>query len=631
MTDSQPQLSASLSEWTLAALLVANVGWTTLCLGGYRPETMVVSSLLTGFSVAVLLVAVGFSSDRVHPATWGMLPFLFYAALNAGLLSPVPWIGWRDWLTWVQMAAVFALLLNGVRHPLPRKCVLVSLVILAVVAVLLACYQRFLWPDWLAMGRKQASQFIGRASGPFGIPNSLASFLLLIIRVLLALTTQRGATLVQRILCGYVCAVLLVGLGLTISRGAWLSLLGAILVWPLCLRERSWEWRVSASVAATMLALLAGVVTYTTVPRVKVRFDQLVSEAGERSRPILWRAAWSLFEDSPVVGTGAGSYNVLFERHRPLGFRDEPQWAHNDYLNTLSDYGLVGFALCFGGMGWIGFNSYRNSRKQPERSPFVTRALDSPEVTRGLAIGLLAFAVSLLVDFHLKIPALGMLVALVAADCVLRCWPAPAPEAGSSLHQVIAISGILVLAVLVLGLALPTFRSEALRYPARQEIDRLALVEQPSLTHQKDVFSAASSSMTEASLIQSSNGQAWSDRAYVTELWARIAPARARELGKDAEEFARMALSQSQVVPEFWIRLGVALDLQGRWADGGAAFVEAIRLAPSNAIAWYYYAYHLYLTPATRPLAESALNRSLALDPSFQPAIRLHQGLSLPH
>lgn len=632
MTEFSSRPAAKPGEWILAALLVVNLGWTTLCLGGYRPETMVWSWLLTGLTLILHLVMLAFSEDRIHPASWVLLPFVAYAAVNVIAVSPVPWLGWRDWLGWVQMIGTFLVVLNGIRSRGPRLLVFGAIVGLAIVAVVLAAYQRFIWPDWLMLGRKQAPQFFGRASGPFGIPNSLAAFLLLLIPLAMALTTQRGASIFQRILCGYICAILLVGLGLTISRGAWLSLLGALLVWPLCLREKTWEWRVTASLAATTLALIAGVCMYTAVPRVKQRFDLLVAEMGERSRPVLWRGAWSLFEEAPVFGTGAASYNVAFEKLRPLGFKDEPQWAHNDYLNTLSDYGLVGFGLFFGGVFFLTIRTINRSRNLlSERSFIASTTLDSPSVTRGIAMGLLAFAVSLLVDFHLKIPALAMVVAVIGAECVLRSWPAPSPAPTTLVKQSLALVGVLVVSGVTLGLALPTFRSEAQRYPARQEIDRLAVIEDPSLNLQKEVLLSAANGITEACLIQTANGQAWADRAYVDELWTRLAPARAAELGKTAEESARTALLHSEIVPEFWIRLGVSLDLQGRWGDGGAAFTKAIQLAPSSATIWYYQAYHLSLVPATRALALAAVERSLALDPGFRPAIRLHQGLSLPH
>src|SRR5581483_950519 len=61
-----------------------------------------------------------------------------------------------------------------------------------------------------------------------------------------------------------------------------------------------------------------------------------------------------------------------------------------------------------------------------------------------------------------------------------------------------------------------------------------------------------------------SNAQAWADLAYVTALQARGAPARAGALGRSAEAVADRALAASPFVIEFWIRRGVARDLQGR-------------------------------------------------------------------
>lgn len=587
--------------------------------------------MLSGVTFVAHLLLLGFSGEKVHPCTWLLLPFLGYAAINVTAVSPVPWLGWRDWLGWTQMIGTFLVVINGVRRRGPRLLLFGSILALAVAAVILAAYQRFLWPDWLMLGRKQAPQFFGRASGPFGIPNSLAAFLLLVIPLLMSLTVQRGASAYQRIICGYLCAVLLFGLGVTISRGAWLSLLGALLVWPLCLKERTWEWRVTASVAATTVALLAGVVTYTTVPQVKQRFDLLVSEAGERTRPVLWKGAWSLFREKPVLGTGAGSYNIVFERHRPAGFRDEPQWAHNDYLNTLSDYGAIGFLLSFGAIGCVAYRSANYTRNLlTAQTFFASQTLDSPDVTRGLVMGLLAFALSLLVDFHLKIPAVAMLAAVVGAEALLRAWPVPPAGETGAVRQIVSIVAALTVGLVTLGVALPTYRSEALRYSARQDIDHLALLPDPSIQRQKEIYGLASQAFAEAAVLQPANAQAWADRAYVAELWSRLAPARANELGQEAEEAARNALKCSEIVPEFWIRLGVALDLQGRWGEGGQAFLRAIQLAPANATAWYYQAYHLSLTPATHALAMAAVNRSLSLDPSFGPAISLHQGLSLP-
>ena len=93
-------------------LLAANLVWTTLCLGGFLPGTKVVTYSLTGLLLAVHLLEPG-RPARAHPAGWLLVPFLVYAALNVGCVTPVRWLGWSDWLGWAQAIAVFWIVLNG--------------------------------------------------------------------------------------------------------------------------------------------------------------------------------------------------------------------------------------------------------------------------------------------------------------------------------------------------------------------------------------------------------------------------------------------------------------------------------------------------------------------------------------
>lgn len=93
--------SAAIGEWIVAVLLAANLVWTVLCLGGYRPETMVAGWLFTAAALAVQLGFGAWEGRRPHEAALWLLPFLGYAAFNVAAVSPVPWLGWRDWLGWL--------------------------------------------------------------------------------------------------------------------------------------------------------------------------------------------------------------------------------------------------------------------------------------------------------------------------------------------------------------------------------------------------------------------------------------------------------------------------------------------------------------------------------------------------
>jgi hypothetical protein len=175
----------------------------------------------------------------------------------------------------------------------------------------------------------------------------------------------------------------------------------------LCAEAARVAGRIAAALGVVAAVIAAGAVLYFTFPLMHARLDQLVTQTGERTRPIMWRGAWRIFEAHPMFGGGAGAFDALFEPYRPVGYRDQPYYAHCDYLNTLADYGLTGFILLFGAVAAVAWRCAR---------------------ARGLAgaafTGLLAFALHLLVDFHMKIPALAMIVATVAALVTQEAWPA---------------------------------------------------------------------------------------------------------------------------------------------------------------------------------------------------------------
>lgn len=286
--------------------------------------------------------------------------------------------------------------------------------------------------------------------------------------------------------------------------------------------------------------------------------------------------------------------------------------------------------------------------------------LDSRAFTTALAIGLLAFGLHLVVDFHLKIPALAMAVATAAGLAVGRAWTMEAgaaqerggwgeegqtrEESGRAEREMVgpaaraprtalvlrrAGSGLVTAVVLVGGVfwVLPHYQAEAERRPARETLDGLA--RKPVSVAERGVITrAAREAFSRAVEIDPANSQAWADRAYTAAILGHDEPARAKELGVGAEGDARRALEHGAVVPEFWLRLGVALDMQGRWEEAGYAFSEALGLAPSNATTWFYFAYHLSLNKVALPRARAAVATSLRLDPSLPEADTLRQHLA---
>jgi hypothetical protein len=620
MPDTKSPVRASAWEWMRVGLLSANIVWTTLCLGGFLPGTRVLMSVLTGALVGVHFLDPR-RGARAHPAGWLFIPFLAYAAANVAWVSPVRWLGWQDWLNWAQAAAIFWIVLNGVEAPACRRLLCIVLGALGVVAAALAAYQHFINPDWLMLGRTQAEQFVGRASGPFGIPNSLGVFMALLIPPAGALAFGPGRTRAMRAVCAVALAALAAGFVLAVSRGAWLALAAAFALRPLVSRGRSFGRRVAGAAIALAAAAAAVAVLYFSYPLMRERVDQFAANAGERTRPIMWRGAWRIFEAHKLLGGGAGSFDALFEPYRPEGYRDQPVYAHCDYLNTLADYGAVGFVLLFGAAGVL---AWRDAR------------------ARGLAgaafTGLLAFSLHLLVDFHMKIPALAMIVATVAALVTADAWHyRQGPRLARGPHRLarIATLGLAACTLVLTALwAVPKYRGEEERRVARERIDRMARAG-VDVSRERDAVDRVRGLLAGAVRLDPSNAQSWSDKAYADSLWALVNPKETVELGAEVEREARRATDLCPFISEYWIRLGTGLDMQRRWIDGGDCFVHALLLAPNRADVWYYQAYHLSLAPTEGGPALAATEFCLRLDPGFLLAQVLRQrlgaGLHQPH
>jgi O-antigen ligase len=562
---------------------------------------------------------------RTHPAGWFLLPFLAYALVNVIWISPVTWLGWRDWFGWAQMIAVFWVVLNGVRSPAPQRLLFFVLVGLGLIGVLMACYQSFVNADWQMLGGPRGP-YHGRGSGSFGMPNSLAGLLILVLPALAALSFRRSATAMERVWWGWLTLILAFGLVLTISRGAWLALALAVVGWPLWAVRGRWSRRIRiAGLVLASVAVIGGVI-YAKSPEVRKRFTQLALDAGEITRPIIWRAAWSLFREQPLTGTGAGSFDVLFERYRPERFRDRTLWAHNDYLNTLSDYGLIGFSLFFGAAAIIGVRCARIRRDDKIRR---RDWLDSPTVLAALGVGILAFVLQLALEFHFKIPALALGFAIICGLVIARRWPVePALNARSLGSRVVLAVVAFSCVAGFTGFLLPKFRAENFRKHARDTLDGLARGPADA-DHYRGPLEDARNALIRAAALDSANGEVWADLAYAMALWSRVEPSLERELGQTAEEAAERALGCSRVCPEFWIRRGIARDLQTRWLEASGDFATAVKLAPHNAPMWYYYAQHLTRVHSARETAQAAVAFCLRLDPGNLPALALREHLAI--
>lgn len=140
--------------------------------------------------------------------------------------------------------------------------------------------------------------------------------------------------------CGL--AIVIVGLALTFSRGAWLGAAAGILV-------LAWAGQIRRLVPAVIaIVVVSAIVVAVLAPRWAWHVDRLgnvlVTE-GPFSRIAIWRAVPGMVAARPVTGWGFATFLWAHRAHPPTAQMSEhPPYAHNLILNFAVETGLVGVA-----------------------------------------------------------------------------------------------------------------------------------------------------------------------------------------------------------------------------------------------------------------------------------------------
>src|SRR3989441_11670815 len=125
-----------------------------------------------------------------------------------------------------------------------------------------------------------------------------------------------------------------------------------------------------------------------------------------RSRTHFWAVTLDVIKAYPIVGSGLGSLGVIYTRYDSHNGLLRLEQAHNDYLQTLSDGGIVGGVL---GLAFIVILF---------RQRFARRETDD-KFRRGVATGALAGCFAVLIhsffDFTLHTTANALLFFILPA------------------------------------------------------------------------------------------------------------------------------------------------------------------------------------------------------------------------
>ena len=319
-------------------------------------------------------------------------------------------------------------------------------------------------------------------------------------------------------------------------------------------------------VAATLVLVAAAVAAnprerfdnFKSIPPKEVTTDlqaHLVSGSGN-GRWQLWQSAVDQFEEHPLVGDGAGSYEAWWTQHGTVAVfvRD----AHSLYLETLGELGVIGFAILVAALLAALVTGVLRTRKSEG---------DGRAATAALTAALTAYLFEAGFDWMWEMTV----VSLVAVVCVgLLTGPATCfggrrsrGEARESRWSDVAlrIAGVLTVLVLVVVQGIP-------------------LVAQGAVGRSQDAVRQGDSEQALDAATRAERVQPWAasthlQRALVEELMGNLPAARTavrQALEHDAEDW------------RLWIVAARIETKMGAFPEAQRSLARAIELNPNSRI-----------------------------------------------
>jgi tetratricopeptide (TPR) repeat protein len=325
----------------------------------YKALAGMTLTLFTAGVFAVWWVERGLSI-RWTGTLWALAVVGLLSVLST-LVSSFPWISVERLIELALCGTLIFIIVQTLRRPHHFAAFSAGILVIGAVVVgfgLLQALNQTLRTSGLA-------SFFGTGRYPFMRADRVYSFMvnpnfLGATMVMLLPMTFAGVLAFRRtgvrLLVAALSAATLIVLLLAFSRGPILGgLVGAIafyaLSYPQLKRQfaffRRWRAAITLAVAALVgLVLLIGAVVLEAN-----RSDAFQGGTME-TRLILWRGSVQAFLARPLFGHGIGAYQPVIPTYRPTDYRKErlvsfnSDHAHNEVLELLTDFGLIGFAAC---------------------------------------------------------------------------------------------------------------------------------------------------------------------------------------------------------------------------------------------------------------------------------------------
>ncbi|MEO7298269.1 MAG: O-antigen ligase family protein [Verrucomicrobiota bacterium] len=570
-------------ERGILALVISILVFAPLAYGAVQTMEFVIVQGATVVIIALWILRIWISPRPVFfwpPICWAVLAFIIYAVIRYRL-APIEYVARIELIKIFTYAFLFLAIVNNLSRQEATQIIGIVLVTVAFALSIFAVYQ-FITHSPRVWWMFKPPAYVGRGSGTFINPNNFAGFLEMILPLGLVYTLLSRYSHAGKIAFGYASAILMVGVGSTLSRGGWVATAAGLSVFFVVLFcQRDFRIR---SLIVLGLILTLGVASIATTHKSQKRFQLLVSgESKKDDRIIYWNIAQKLWQENIWLGAGPAHYDMRFRQYRPAALQDRPDFAHNDYLNTLADWGLIGLGLIliFLALFYIGvFKTWRYVRRTS--NDLERKSSNKAAFVLGGSLGVLALLVHSFVDFNLHIPANAILALTLIA--LVTTYLRFATE---SFWSSIRLPGQVALSLV--GLAACFFLvDQGIRQIQEDQFLKAAEREQTlvrKLQHLQSAFAIEPQNFETAYNIgEILREQSWSGEPDQ------------ETLAKEAMTWLQRSMKLNPFYPFSYVRYGMCLDWFTRTAEAEKYFETARSLDPNGYYTTAHLGWHLLQT-----------------------------------
>ncbi|MCU0783640.1 MAG: O-antigen ligase family protein [Verrucomicrobia bacterium] len=593
-------------ERGILGLVLAILVFGPLATGAVRPLPFLIIQGLT-LGVMVLWGLRLWLGERSRllwpPICWVVVLFTGYAIARY-LTCEIEYVGRQELIRILVYAFLFFAILNNLHRQEYAQIISYTMVFLALAISGYAIYQFVTGSDRVWHFH---TPYKGRGCGTYICPNHLGGFLEVLLPLALAYTLAGRGKPLTKILLGYAALVMLAGIGVTVSRGSWVAAGFALLVFfGILALHRNYRL---PSLVMMLFLVGAGLVflpkTAFFTNRVKAGVD-----AGKNLevdvRFQLWQATVRMWRDHTWLGVGPGHFDHRFRAYRPVEVQLRPDRAHNEYLNTLADWGVVGMALVAAALGVL-FVGVLRTWKHVRRSEneFKTNQSNKFAFVVGASLGLLALLIHSAVDFNMQIPANAILA--ISLMALLSSHLRFATESywvrvGTGLR--IVASGVLLAGVAYLGW-------QEVRL-GREYVWRERAASQPIFSREQ------AAALQKAFAIEPSNFETTYALGEAYRVQSSEGGENYRELAEQAMTWFARGTNSNPYDGYNFMRYGWCLDWLGRHAEAEPYFNRADELDPNGYFTAAFVGRH-YIETGEYAAARPWFERSLKLQREDNP------------